>query len=131
MIDRIVVPPSIHIGAGGVLFLVAAVALVLTALEARRRHPLSRTTVAVLAVLQLLLLVQTLIGIKLLDQGHGVGQLYIHYVGGFAPIGFYLALAWLPARDQVWRTYATAAVTALTFVFVLLTLAVGSMYVNG
>ncbi|MDQ7030245.1 MAG: hypothetical protein Q9O62_10945 [Ardenticatenia bacterium] len=131
MIDRIVVPPSVHIAAGGVLFLVAAAALVLTALEARRRHPLSRTTVSVLAALQLLLLAQTLIGIKLLDQGHGVRQLYIHYVGGFAPIGLYLVLSWLPLRDEVRRTYATAAVTGLTFVFVLLTFAVGSMYVNG
>ena len=131
MIDQLVLSPIVHVVVGGVLFVVATAALVMVLWEARQRRPLSRVSVATLIFLQLLLFVQIMLGIKLLDQGHGIRQLYVHYVGGVAPLAFYFLLYWLPVRDHVKRTYLTAAVTVASFVFILLTFAVGSMYVNG
>jgi hypothetical protein len=58
-------------------------------------------------------------------------QLYIHYLGGTAPLGFALLFYWFPGADSVAKSRRAALVTASSFAFVLLTFAVGSMYVPG
>ena len=41
------------------------------------------------------LVIQALLGIKLLDQGSGFGQLYIHYIGGLLPVGLFIVAGWM------------------------------------
>lgn len=74
---------------------------------------------------------QALIGIKLLDQGLGVLQLFIHYLGGLAPLAFIIILSWLPDRGPIIRSRRVAGLAALSALFLVLTFGVGSMYVPG
>ena len=69
-----------------------------------------------------------MVGIKLHDQGLGVLQLYIHYLGGLAPLAFCLIFYWFPTPDPIAQSRRVAMLSCVSFVFVLLTFAVGSMY---
>ncbi len=128
MIDAIFVPPTVHYGIGtAVLLLSIALALSTIGLQVRKL-PMNRW-VSVLGVLfQIALMLQALLGIKLLDQGLGVLQLYIHYLGGLAPLLFFLVLYWVPPRSEsrrvLWQMVASIAAVA----FVALTYFVGGQF---
>lgn len=131
MIDRIMIPAWFHM-AVGMLVLVATLAATGTSIwNARRRIVRTHWTSAVLIATQVVLMVQALIGIKLLDQGAGVLQLYIHYLGGLAPLLFFFMLYWFPLRDERKQGWAMIAVTAGGFVFALMTFAIGQAFVQG
>ncbi len=83
---------------------------------------------SVFIVCQLVLMLQALIGIKLLDQGMGVLQLYIHYVGGLAPLAFFLLYYWLPEKTRNARWTATL-VTGSAFLFAIMAFFIGQSYV--
>jgi hypothetical protein len=131
MLDRIIVPPSVHMWNG--MFVLAstlAVSLWLIWLLLRRRQP-SAGASALLLLPQLALMVQALLGIKLLDQGMGVVQLYIHYLGGLAPLLFYLLTYWFPARDGPVQVRNRAIASSAAFVFAFMAFSIGQMYVRG
>ncbi|MBP8253170.1 MAG: hypothetical protein KAX40_12460, partial [Herpetosiphon sp.] len=69
--------------------------------------------------------------IKLLDQGSGPLQLFIHYLGGLAPLGFCLLLYWLPSTSDRIKVRRALIASIASLIFVVLTFAVGSMYVLG
>jgi multisubunit Na+/H+ antiporter MnhB subunit len=73
-------------------------------------------------------MVQALIGIKLLDQGSGFMQLYIHYVGGLGPLLFYMLMYWFPARDDLRKTRVAALVTGSAFLFAVMAYTIGGAY---
>ncbi|MCC6168522.1 MAG: hypothetical protein IT329_14970 [Caldilineaceae bacterium] len=131
MIDAIFVPPTVHLTTGTLVLITGLLALVATGRAAWRKWPFSRGVHALFILFQIALMVQALIGVKLLDQGLGPLQLYIHYVGGLAPLGFVFLFYWFPGADSVAKSRRAVLVTALSFVFVLMTFAVGSMYVAG
>ncbi|MEM8903890.1 MAG: hypothetical protein AAGA17_09065 [Actinomycetota bacterium] len=83
-----------------------------------------------LVVAQVVLGVQILLGIKLLDQGQGIGQLYIHYVGGLLPMGAFLAGGWFARGESARSTRILAALLALGWLSAVMAFAIGQAYVN-
>lgn len=81
-------------------------------------------------VTQVVVAAQLLIGIKLLDQGLGPLQLYVHYLGGTGVLFFYLLLYWLPSQTRS-SGWAPTVLTGLAFAFALMTFTIGEMYVPG
>lgn len=131
MIDSFIVPPFVHMIIGTLVLGTSILALVVTALAFWKKQPLTRTSHLVFVAFQLSLMVQILIGIKLLDQGLGPLQLYIHYIGGLAPMAFWLLFYWMPAGTGMVQVRRATTVSLLSFVFVLMTFAIGSAYVPG
>jgi hypothetical protein len=131
MIDSFIVPPFVHMIIGTVVLATSFLALVVAAVAVWKKQPLTRTSHLVFVLFQLSLMVQILIGIKLLDQGLGPLQLYIHYIGGLAPMAFWLFYYWLPAGTGMTQSRRAATVSVLSFAFVLMTFAIGSAYVPG
>jgi hypothetical protein len=87
-------------------------------------------TKSLLIVTQVVLMVQALLGIKLLDQGSGTVQLYIHYLGGLGPLLFFMLMYWFPTRDGVKHSRIAALVAGTAFVFAFMAFTIGSMYSN-
>lgn len=131
MIDSIFVAPNVHFSVGLLVLLAALLALVVAGWSAWKRRPMNRRVHLALIFFQIVLMVQILIGIKLLDQGLGALQLYIHYLGGLAPLAFCLVMYWLSMADSIRKGRFAAGVAVLSFLFVLVTFAAGSAYVPG
>lgn len=131
MIDSFIVPPFVHMIIGTLVLVAAFLALAVTVRAVWKKQPLTRSNHLVFVLFQLSLMVQILIGIKLLDQGLGPLQLYIHYIGGLAPMAFWLFFYWLPAGSGMTQSRRAATVSFLSFLFVLMTFAIGSAYVPG
>lgn len=127
MIDSIIVSPVTHMIVGTAVLLTNLLFLFTVSYLAWKKHAPSPFAKATFILFQLALIVQTLIGIKLLDQGLGVLQLYIHYLGGLAPLAFCLVYYWLPTRGALRQGRNLAIVALTSFLFVFLTFVVGSM----
>lgn len=82
MLDSIWLPPTVHIWSGMLVLTATLAAVVYTAVRAWRRRDLGPAGNAILIFAQLTLMAQAVLGIKLLDQGLGPLQLFIHYLGG-------------------------------------------------
>lgn len=127
--DQIIVAPAVHAAVGGLTLLLALLTAGL-GLYGARRGEFGRAQAASLIALQLALLLQAAIGIKLLDQGMGALQKYVHYLGGLGAIGLVTLFYWLPRRTpaQTARNAAWLGTAALTFV--ALSFFVGQFYVR-
>lgn len=129
-IDNWFLRPEVH-RTSGVIVVVAMVAstihLVRLALKGRS---LDRTGRILLAVAQVTLMVQALLGIKLLDQGMGANQLYIHYLGGLMPLGFFIAASWFGRADDPKRTRVLAVLTTAGMISAAMAFSIGQAYVN-
>ncbi|MDF1523318.1 MAG: hypothetical protein P1P87_10920 [Trueperaceae bacterium] len=127
MIDAIWVPTSVHFLVGTLVVVAGLAALTAAAYHGFRNRSPARWAHGLLILAQLTLAVQALIGIKLLDQGLGPLQLYIHYVGGLGPLLFFLLYYWLPAPFRAGRWSATL-VTGAAFAFALMAYSIGQSY---
>jgi len=94
-IDNFIVDTSVHLLSGVVVLVTLTLALGLCVRDVLAGTGIDRLTRLGVVVSQISLGVQALLGIKLLDQGQGISQLYIHYIGGLAPLGVFLAAGWL------------------------------------
>jgi heme A synthase len=128
VIDALWLPPWVHAAVGGLVLLATFVAAALLGWRAYRGLPPGRGGHASLIAAQVILMVQALIGIKLLDQGLGPKQLYIHYVGGLAPLMFMLLFYWLPPRSQQ-RRWTPFGLSSAAFVFAVMAFTIGQSYV--
>ncbi|HLV12399.1 MAG TPA: hypothetical protein VKY42_08140 [Trueperaceae bacterium] len=127
MIDGIWVPSSVHFAVGTAVVLTTLASLVVAAvLGARGRTP-GRWAHGLFICTQLVIAAQLLIGIKLLDQGLGPMQLFVHYLGGTGTLFFYLLLYWLPERQRGGRWVPTL-LTGMAFLFALMSFTIGEMY---
>lgn len=129
--DEIMVQPIVHNAVGGLVVLAAFAAAVLNwrgAYILKDFGPLQRGSII---VLQLALMVQALIGIKLLDQGLGIVQKYVHYLGGLGALGLLMLLYWLPQRSAQQTSKNALNLTTASLAFVLLTFVVGGLYARG
>ena len=131
MIDAMIVPTIVHLSIGTLVLISSLVALFVTVRAAWRKAPFSRGMHLIFILFQVMVMLQILIGIKLLDQGLGPLQLYIHYLGGAAPIAFALLFYWFPGQNDVVKSRRAAVVTVLSFLFVFMTFTIGSMYTPG
>jgi len=130
VIDEIWLSPNVHVISGAVVVLSTLAALVMSAMFAWRERDLSPAAHATLVVAQVALMVQALVGIKLLDQGLGSLQLFIHYVGGLGPLLFFFVYYWLPSS---WRRkrWTSVTVTGAAFLFAIMAFGIGASYVPG
>lgn len=130
MIDELYVPTWVHLALGSAVLLVTLASAVAALIQRLRRRELPRWVSGLFIVTQVVVAAQLLLGIKLLDQGLGPMQLYVHYLGGTGVLFFYLLFYWLPTpmRRSGW---AAATLTGLAFVFALMTYTIGEMYVAG
>ncbi len=131
MIDAIVLTPNVHMMTGALVLLGSIVALIGTGWAAWKRQQFTALAQASLILFQVTLIIQVLLGIKLLDQGLGPLQLFIHYLGGLASLGFCLLFYWLPIKKDALKSRAAAGVAVLSVVFVVMTFVIGSTYVPG
>lgn len=128
--DEMIVAPAVHSAVGGIVLLTALIAAGLTWLGARRRA-FGPVQGAALIALQIALLVQAAVGIKLLDQGMGALQKYVHYLGGLGSVGLLMLFYWLPRRDPADSARKAAWLTTASLAFVALTFFVGQSFVRG
>ncbi len=128
MIDSIWVPPSVHVTTGMVVLFTTLLATVVAATLAIRNRRLGSGAHAVLIAAQVALMVQAVIGIKLLDQGLGPLQLFVHYLGGLGPLLFFFIWYWLPARVRYAR-WTPLVVTGSAFLFAIMAFGIGMSYV--
>lgn len=130
VIDNLIVSPSVHRLNGGLAVAALLVTAVWLTVRALRRQPFDRTSQVLIALSQVFLMVQALLGVKLLDQGMGVVQLYIHYVGGLLPLGFFLVLGWMRFDDPLRRTRVLAVVVDVSLASAAMAYFIGQAYVN-
>ncbi|MBX3139908.1 MAG: hypothetical protein KF875_04105 [Trueperaceae bacterium] len=130
MLDSIWLPPTVHIWSGMLVLTATLAAVVYTAVRAWRRRDLGPAGNAILIFAQLTLMAQAVLGIKLLDQGLGPLQLFIHYLGGLGPLLFFLVYYWLPSpvRTRRWLSFGVAA---SAFLFAVMAFGIGMSYVAG
>lgn len=129
-IDNVIVDSSVHVAVGVAVLLSMTVAAGWVAWLSVRGVVLHRAGRVAIAVAQAVLAVQVLLGIKLLDQGQGIGQLYIHYVGGLIPLGAFLVAGWWVRPDTVGRTRVVAALLVVGWLSAVMAFFIGRAYVN-
>lgn len=130
MIDSIWVPSSVHFALGTAVILTTLASLAVAAVLAARKRQLPRWAHGLFILTQVAVATQLLIGIKLLDQGLGPLQLYVHYLGGTGVLFFYLLYYWLPTATRSGRWVPTV-LTGLAFAFAMMTFTIGEMYSAG
>ncbi|MEM7275369.1 MAG: hypothetical protein AAF547_20005 [Actinomycetota bacterium] len=98
--------------------------------HAYRNEPVGRPGVIAMVAAQVSLTVQLLLGIKLLDQGQGIVQLYIHYIGGLIPLGAFLVGGWVARGDTGRSSRILAVLLALGYLSALMAFFIGRSYAN-
>lgn len=125
MLDQIAVSPLVHLLSGAtVLVSTFAAALICSLLAWKKRQPPPLVR-GLLVFVQIVMLWQILIGIKLLDQGLGIVQHYEHYIGGFLPLLCYLSYYWFPQTQLQRRSLQLALTTVSAFVLAISSFALG------
>ncbi len=127
--DEFIIKPSLHAAVGGLTLLTALVTTILTWRGASRKEFGAGQQYA-LITLQVMLMLQAAVGIKLLDQGMGVVQKYIHYLGGLGAVGLLMLFYWLPRRDSADTAKKAAWLTTASLTFVTMAFFIGQMYVK-
>ena len=129
--DDIILSPTLHRALGDTVLTVLLATFAVVGYLAWRRRPLSRVAKGLVILSQLVLMAQALVGIKLLDQGLGVMQLYVHYLGGLGPLLFFMLTYWFPGRTPERQTRWTAAALVGGFLFALMAYTIGGSFANG
>jgi len=129
-IDNVIIDRSVHLSLGVAVLVTMTVAAGLVLRNAIHNVGADKATYWAIGIAQVVLGAQILLGIKLLDQGQGIGQLYIHYVGGLIPMGAFLAGGWV-ARGNTGRSSRILAVLlGIGYVSALMAFFIGQAYVN-
>ena len=129
-IDNFIINSSLHLYGGVAVLITMTFALVLVGLAAYKSQAISRPAKLAIVSAQLSLGVQVLLGVKLLDQGQGIFQLYIHYVGGLIPLGAFLSAGWFARGDNGKSSRILFGLVALGYVSCLMAFFIGRAYVN-
>jgi hypothetical protein len=129
-LDNIIIDRSAHLVSGAVVLITMTIALGLVLRHALRNEAVTKPTQISLAAAQVSLTVQLLLGIKLLDQGQGIVQLYIHYIGGLIPLGAFLVGGWVARGDSGRSARILAGLLAVGYVSAFMAFVIGRAYVN-
>lgn len=131
VIDNIIISSSVHRLWGAITVAVLVVTVGLLTRDVARAQPTSSPTRWSFLVAQVALVVQALLGIKLLDQGQGIVQLYIHYVGGLLPLGAFMAGGWLARGDTPRSARILLVLLAVGLGSAVMAYTIGQAYVTG
>ncbi len=129
-IDNYLISSSVHLWFGVVVLATMALGIGLLARHALKNEPVTRPTYLALGGAQAALVVQILLGIKLLDQGQGIVQLYIHYVGGLIPMGSFLVGAWFARGDSGRSSRILLALLVVGFASAVMAFTIGRSFAN-
>lgn len=129
-IDNWIVESSVHVAVGVLVLVSLTAALGWTARLALAGRTLDLTGRIVITVAQVVLAAQILLGIKLLDQGQGINQLYIHYIGGLIPLAVFLGAGWWLRADTPRTTQLLAALVAVGWISAVMAFFIGQEYAN-
>lgn len=129
-IDNTIISTSVHVATGVVVLVAMTIATVLVLRHAVAGRSIDGPTRLALLVAQLALVVQVLLGIKLLDQGQGIVQLYIHYIGGLTPLGSFLAAGWFARGDSRGSTRLLAVLISIGSFSAFMAFIIGRAYAN-
>ena len=129
-IDNTIIDPAVHQWVGvAVVVLFAALAAYSIYLAVTKRG-FDRVALGLTIAAEAILAVQILLGIKLLDQGMGIFQLYIHYVGGLLPLGIFLGLSWFKFDDERRKVLVYGIAAIVSLLIVLMTYFIGQSFAN-
>ena len=128
MIDSIILNSNVHVWTGTFVLLSIIFATAISLFYAIKQKPHDKLFHFALILAQISIVIQVLVGIKLLDQGLGVLQLYIHYIGGIAAIFFLILYYWLPEKVRTSRWLGFGLIS-MSLLFALQTFVIGSIYV--
>jgi hypothetical protein len=129
-IDNLVLRPAVHRLVGILVLVSLAAAGIWLGRLVAKGLPYDTAARWLTGVAQGVLMVQALLGIKLLDQGQGFNQLYIHYLGGLAPLGIYIVLCWIPISDPKTRARVVLAGTLAGLFAAAMAFVIGQAFVN-
>lgn len=129
-IDNWIIPSSVHVWLGIVVMATMTAAAGWVGWLAFRGKTLDRAGRVVIAVAQVVLGLQVLLGIKLLDQGQGIVQLYIHYVGGLIPMGAFLVGGWWVRGETPRSNRVLATLIAVGWLSAIMAFTIGRQYAN-
>jgi hypothetical protein len=129
-IDNWIISSSVHVTVGVLVLVTMTLATLWVGRLALAQQPLDRVGRIVISVAQVVLALQVLIGIKLLDQGQGIVQLYIHYIGGLAPMAAFLVGGWWVRGDTPRSNRILAAMIALGWLSAVMAFTIGRAYAN-
>ncbi len=129
-LDNLIIDRSVHLGVGVAVLVTMVGATLLVVRHAIRAEPIGRPAGLSLAAAQVALVAQALIGIKLLDQGQGIVQLYIHYLGGLLPLGVFLVAGWLARGDDPRSSRILAGLLVLGSLSAVMAFTIGRSYAN-
>lgn len=129
--DEITLSPQVHLIFGALVLFTLLAATAVTARGALVLRRFGRTQQALFIAAQIVLMVQALIGVKLLDQGMGTLQKYVHYLGGLGALGLLILSYWLPRASEAAGARRALGLSVAALVFAGLTFFVGGMYVRG
>lgn len=129
-IDNYVIDSAVHVTSGVIVLLAMVATTVQLWRLALAGKGVDRLGRVLLAAAQVSLAVQAMLGIKLLDQGQGASQLYIHYIGGLAPLGFFIAAGWFAWRDRVRHTRVLAVLATIGLLSAGMAFTIGQEYAN-
>ncbi len=129
-LDNIIIDRSAHLVSGVIVLVTMTVATALVVRHAVRNEAVGRPGAVAIVAAQVSLIVQLLLGIKLLDQGQGIVQLYIHYVGGLMPLGAFLVGGWLARGESGRSSRILAGLLLIGYLSALMAFFIGRAYAN-
>lgn len=131
VIDNIIISSATHRWWGLLTLVVLAATVALLTWDVGKGRAATRTTRWSFLAAQVVLVGQALLGIKLLDQGQGIVQLYIHYIGGLIPLGAFLAGGWLARGDTPRSARLLLILLVVGLASGVMAFTIGQAYVNG
>ncbi|MGI9595763.1 MAG: hypothetical protein ACR2QK_06370 [Acidimicrobiales bacterium] len=129
-IDNIIIDRSAHRITGSIVVITMVIATAAVVRHALRNEAVGRPGFVAIVAAQVALTAQLLLGIKLLDQGQGIVQLYIHYVGGLIPLGAFLIGGWVARGDTGRASRILAGLLVVGCVSAIMAFVIGRAYVN-
>ena len=130
VIDNIIIDSAAHRWWGLLTLIVLAAAVTLLTWDVGKGRAATPSTRWSFLAAQIALVGQALLGIKLLDQGQGIVQLYIHYIGGLIPLGAFLAGGWLARGDTPRSARILLILLVVGLASGVMAFTIGRAYVN-
>lgn len=131
VIDNLIVSTSVHLVLGALVLISLTVATGFVVVDAINNRPIGGRTQLAMGLAALVLAAQVLIGIKLLDQGQGIVQLYIHYIGGLVPLGVFAVGGWFFRGDTGRSSRWLALLLAIGLFSAMMAFFIGRAFANG